>query len=193
MAAQNGMPAGQTWGMTRKFSDTALRERTGRGWDEWFQLLDSWGANRCDHAEIAQWLTREHRIDNWSAQSVTVGYEQARGMRVPGQQSNGVFAASASKVVAVPVERLFEAFTNESVRARWLPDTGIQVRTSTARRSLRADLADGTRVVAGFLAKGDARSQVALVHERLADSEAVGESKAYWQERLAVLKQFLES
>ena len=25
-------------------SDEAIRERTGRGWEEWFHLLDGWGA-----------------------------------------------------------------------------------------------------------------------------------------------------
>jgi hypothetical protein len=192
MAGQNNTAAEPASGMTRKLSDSALRERTGRGWNEWFGLLDAWGANRCGHAEIARWLIREHRIDNWSAQSVTVGYEQARGMRVPGQQSSGVFAASVSKVVGVPVDRLFQAFTDDSLRGRWLPDMKIHVSTSTARRSLRANLADGTRIVAGFLPKGEARAQVALVHERLPGSEAVTQAKAYWQERLTVLKELLE-
>jgi hypothetical protein len=178
--------------MTSKLPDSTLRARTGRGWDEWFTLLDSWGANKCGHAEIARWLINEHRIDRWSAQSVTVGYEQARGMRAPGQQSGGVFAASVSKVVEVPVDRLFQAFTDASLRSQWLPDLRIQVSTSTARRSLRASLADGTRIVAGFLPKGDTRAQVALVHERLPGTEAVTQAKAYWQERLTVLKEFLE-
>lgn len=178
--------------ITSRLPDSTLRARTGRGWEEWFTLLDAWGANRCGHAEIARWLVNEHRIDNWSAQSVTVGYEQARGMRAPGQQSSGVFAANVSKVIGVPVDRLFEAFTDDSLRGQWLPDLKIQVSTSTARRSLRADLADGTRIVAGFLPKGETRAQVALVHERLPGTEAVAQAKAYWQERLTVLKQLLE-
>ena len=52
--------------------------------------------------------------------------------------------------------------------------------------------ADGTRIVAGFLPRGDTRAQVALVHERLPDTEAVTQAKAYWQERLTVLKELLE-
>jgi hypothetical protein len=52
--------------MTQKVSDSALRERTGRGWQEWFALLDAWGATEHNHTEIARWLVTEHRVDNWS-------------------------------------------------------------------------------------------------------------------------------
>ena len=35
-------------------SDARIRERTGRGWEEWFDLLDSWGAEELGHTEIAR-------------------------------------------------------------------------------------------------------------------------------------------
>jgi len=64
-------------------SDDAIRERTGRGWDEWFALLDAWQAASRPHPDVARWLRDEHGVDGWSAQSVTVGYERARGLRTP--------------------------------------------------------------------------------------------------------------
>ena len=67
-------------------SDDAIRERTGRGWDEWFALLDAWEAASRPHPDVARWLRDEHGVDGWSAQSVTVGYERARGLRAPGQR-----------------------------------------------------------------------------------------------------------
>jgi len=33
-------------------SDETIRERTGRGWEEWFELLDEWGAADRPHREI---------------------------------------------------------------------------------------------------------------------------------------------
>ena len=33
-------------------SDKRIRERTGRGWEEWFDLLDSWGAGSMAHSEV---------------------------------------------------------------------------------------------------------------------------------------------
>ena len=37
-------------------SDEKIRERTGRGWEEWFDLLDAWGAPERTHREIARWV-----------------------------------------------------------------------------------------------------------------------------------------
>ena len=35
-------------------SEERIRERTGKGWEEWFELLDSWGAEKLGHTEIAR-------------------------------------------------------------------------------------------------------------------------------------------
>jgi hypothetical protein len=174
-------------------SDEAIERRTGKRWGEWFAILDSWGAAERPHKEIAAWLAEKHDVDGWSAQSVTVGYERARGLRVPGQRPGGEFSATASRTIAAPVERLFEAFTDETVREQWLPGAELRERTSTSPKSARFDWEDGsTRVVAGFSAKGDAKSQVALEHERLPDAEAAAEMKAFWRERLSALKERME-
>jgi len=87
-------------------SDQAIRGSTGRDWSEWFATLDAWEGHQRDHRDIAAWLGREHGVDSWWAQGITVAYEQARGKRAPGQRADGTFAASASKTVAVSVERL---------------------------------------------------------------------------------------
>ncbi|HEX2418243.1 MAG TPA: hypothetical protein VHJ83_09010 [Micromonosporaceae bacterium] len=113
-------------------------------------------------------------------------------LRQPNKQSHGGFATNITRIVAVPVERLFEAFVDESLRDRWLSDAKLRVHTAEPPNSLRADLEDGTRIVVGFTAKGEKRAQLALVHEKLPGSRAVAERRAYWQEQLAVLRQLLE-
>jgi FAD/FMN-containing dehydrogenase len=125
-------------------------------------------------------------VPGWWAQGVTVEYEKARGLRPAGGDRDGTYNASASKTVAVPVERLFEAFADIE---RWAPGTPLRERTSQPGRSARYDWGDGsTRVLVTFTAKGDAKSTVAVSHERLPDAEAAERIKAYWRERLAVLK-----
>ena len=47
-------------------------------------------------------------------------------MRAPGQLSDGTYSATGSKTVAVPIERLFEAFADDAVRALWLPDAKVR-------------------------------------------------------------------
>jgi hypothetical protein len=190
LIAAGERPESDGGGFEPPTSEAALREATGRGWEEWLALLDEWGAASRPHREIARWLREEHGVAGWWAQSITVGFERARGLRAPGQRPDG-FSATASKTVAVPVERLFEAFEEE--RGRWLPTAEMRLRTATAPRSARYDWEDGsTRVVVGFEALAAEKSRVALEHARLPDAETAAEMKAWWRERLAALKSLLE-
>jgi hypothetical protein len=173
-------------------SDEAIRDGTGRGWDEWFAILDAWGATEHSHPEIARWLVEEQGLAGWWAQSITVGYERARGMRAKHQTASG-FSISVNRTVAVSAERLSDAFTDAALRQRWLPGTELTERTSRRARSARFDWpGDGSVVVVGFTAKGADKTQVGLVHEKLPDSQAAERMKAFWRERLGVLKGLLE-
>ena len=181
-----------TDGPVLSMSEEAIRRRTGRGWEEWFDLLDEWGAADRTHTEIARWVAEEHAIKGWDAQAVTVSYERASGRRAVGEHSDG-FSITASKTVAVPVDRLYEAFVDESLRERWLPGGQLRVRTASKPKSARFDWGDGeTRVNVGFTAKGEAKSTVALEHERLPDAEEAERMKAFWRDRFAVLKERVE-
>ena len=125
-----------TEGPSLAMSDEAIRRRTGRGWEEWFGLLDEWGAVERPHREVARWVAEEHGIDGWGAQAVTVTYERARGLRAVGEGPDG-FTITASKTVEVPVGRLYDAVVDESLRKRWLPDGELRERTATKPRSAR--------------------------------------------------------
>jgi hypothetical protein len=175
-------------------SDEEIRRRTGRGWEEWFDLLDEWGAAERTHRETARWVAEQQGIDPlaWNAQAVVSSYERTRGLRAPGEHADG-FAITASKTVAVPVDRLYDAFVDESLRARWLRDGQLRERTATKPKSARFDWGDGaSRVHVTFAAKGDDRSTAALQHVRLADAQEAERMKAYWRERVASLKEELE-
>jgi hypothetical protein len=165
-------------------SDETIRQRTGRGWEEWFDLLDEWGAAELSHREIARRIAAELEIDPlaWNAQAITISFERSRGLRVVGQRSDG-FAVTAQKTVAVPVERLFDAFADDRLRER----------TATRPKSARFDWDGGdSRVHVTFVAKGEASSLVAVEHARLADAGEAERMKAYWRERLTALKAELE-
>jgi hypothetical protein len=174
-------------------SDEAVLGATGRSYEDWFRLLDEAGMAARRHGEIASALSDHHGVDSWWAQTVTVGYERARGLRPAHGGRDGLFSVSASKTVGVPVERLFEAFTEDDLRARWLPEGGLRERTSQPGRSARFDWGDGqTRVNVGFHPKGAARTQVAVAHERIADAETAEQTRQRWRERLNALKALLE-
>jgi hypothetical protein len=171
-------------------SDEAIRERTGRGWEQWFDALDDWGAADRPHREISRWLAGELGLEPlaWNVQAVAVGYERARGGRAVGEREDG-FAVSVSTTVAVPVERLYDAFADEDARRTWLRDATLGERTATRPKSTRYDWADGaSRVQVTFAAKGVDKSTVVLSHERLADAGEAERMKAYWRDRLDALK-----
>ena len=159
-------------------SDERIRERTGRGWEEWFDRIDEWG--ELTHREIAKRIAAELDIDPlaWNAQAITMSYERTRGGRQPGQRDDG-FAVTATKTLPVPVEQLFDAF---------LAQDELSERTSTRPKSARFDWAGGeSRVNATFTAKGEASSTVSVEHRRLADPDEAERMKAFWRERLAQL------
>ena len=171
-----------------------VRRATGRDRGEWFAVLDAWGAAGRPYREIAEWLTGEHGLSSWWAQKLIVEYEQSRGIRPPGVRRDGTFEVGASKTVGVPVERLFAAFADAELRARWLPDAAMRESASEPGRLIRFSWADGaTRVVVNFTPQGDAKSQVDLQHQRLPDATTAADRKAYWRERLTALKNLLEA
>jgi Domain of unknown function (DUF4287) len=174
-------------------SGEAVRRATGRDRESWFALLDAWGAVNRPHREIAAWLSGEHAMDGWWAQSLTVDYEQARGLRPPGGARDGTFEVSASRTVRVPVERLFAAWVEPELRERWLPGRELRERTSQPWRTARFDCDDGrTRVVVGFDAIGEDRSRASIAHQRLPDAVSAEEARAFWRERMDALKAMLE-
>jgi hypothetical protein len=105
LIAQGQRPDGAAAAFQPPVADERVLEATGRGSQAWFALLDGWGAAGRSHTEIARRLREDQGVDAWYAQSITVGYERARGLRAPGQRPDG-FAVGASRTVAVPVERL---------------------------------------------------------------------------------------
>jgi hypothetical protein len=175
-------------------SDEKIRERTGRGWEEWFELLDDAGGQEMSHRDLARWAAAEQDIVPlaWNAQAVAGSYERARGMREVGELADG-FAVTASRTVAVPAEKLYEAVTDPELRSVWLEDDHLRERKSTPAKSAHYDwLADGSRVHIHIDPKDDGRSVISLQHARLADAGARDRAKADWRERLAALKAALE-
>jgi hypothetical protein len=168
-------------------SDEAVQRGTGKTWDEWFALLDGWGAMQRAHPEIARHVADEHGVAGWWAQSVTVGYERARGMRGVHERPDG-YSVNASKTFPVPVERLFGAFVDEATRDGWLEPGTLRLRTAQSGRSARFDVvANGTRLEVNFTVKGPEKASAALQHVKLPTRDDVETWRAFWKDRLTTL------
>ena len=65
----------------RDMSDQAVRAKTGKGWKEWFKILDKWGMQEKGHTLTAKHLEQQYGLNSWWAQAVTIRYEWERGLR----------------------------------------------------------------------------------------------------------------
>ena len=174
-------------------ADEAMVRGTGRPWADWFELLDGWSATERRHPEIARWLREEHGVDGWWAQSITVGYERARGMRAKYQTASG-FVAAASRTVNAEADSVMAAFVDPARRRRWLPEVSMRRRPTRAPTSARFDWPDPPSIVVVFVdRKGERKTAVTVQHEKLPDAAAVERMKSWWRERLVALRSHLES
>jgi hypothetical protein len=174
-------------------TDEKLAEATGKDWGAWLSILDRWGARDRKHRETADYLIGEHGVPGWWAQTITIGYERARGLRLKHQQPDG-FTIYASKTFPVPVDVLFDAFVDDGIRSQWLTDGPMSVRTADPAKVARFDWDDGSsRILLTFEEKGPGKATAHVAHERLRDSEAAEAEKASWKARLAGLRSFLEA
>jgi uncharacterized protein YndB with AHSA1/START domain len=123
---------------------------------------------------------------------VTVTYERERGLRELYEKSDG-FSASVSRTIAVPLDDLFEAWSDAKRRKSWLQAAKLVIRKTTPRKSMRITWPDETNVEVGFSAKSEAKSVVAVQHSKLKDSDDVAAKKALWSAALTRLKEQLES
>jgi hypothetical protein len=177
-------------------SEERLREQTGRGWEEWFDLLDSWGAEALGHTEIARRVGELPGVPGWYAQAVTMSFERARGLRAVGQRTGREgFVAGVSKTIAASAEDVFAAFVDPSQRAGWLPDIVLSERTvAKPSRTARYDVADGpTRLMVTVDAKGPKKATLVVEESRLAGAEQREVRKDFWRQAVATLKTRFEA
>ena len=164
-------------------TDAVIQARTGRNWREWTEALDAQGAATMAHRDIAL-LVRGHGVGDWWTQTVAVGYERIKGLRVRGQRRDGTYEAAKSRTIGVSQATLYRAFADPKRRRSWLDVPGLTVRTSSKPKYVRFGMDDGTVIVVGFTARGRAKSSVAVQHQKLRSKEAATRMKQFWARKL---------
>lgn len=91
-------------------SDAEIRRRTGRGWEEWFALLDDWHADTPAHQQLARRVADELGSNRWCGRR-RPSPSATSGPGGPGGQGG------ASRIER---DRIFTRTTDSS--ARPLPD-----------------------------------------------------------------------
>lgn len=189
-------------GVLRKASGEALRlagigtdavaKATGKAWDQWLAILDKAGAVAMPHKAIASMLSEKYGVPPWWSQMVTVGYEQARGMRQAHQRSDG-FSASATRTMQATLDRLYGAWADPKLRELWMGKAPVTVRRSTDGKSMRITWAAGeSSVDVNFYPAGEGKSRVQVEQGKLPDAKVREEQKSFWGGALQRLKAMLE-
>jgi len=189
-------------------SEQAVSAATGRGWEEWFRLLDDWGARTKGHAATARHLAAEHGLSGWWSQEVTVMYERSRGLRVEGQAAGG-FQVGVRRTVELSPEASWSALTSARGLRIWLGEGAPehleqgadyaladgshgQVRVVRPGSHLRItwqppgwERASTIQVRVVSASKG--RAALSFHHEKLPDAEAREAMRARWKAALSAL------
>ena len=102
-------------------SSEAVARATGRDWDAWLEFLDALGASAKTHKEIVALVAGPGGLAHgWWQQSVAVGYEQARGLRVVGQTSGADFQIGVQRTLPVSPEAAWGLLADRAGRDAWL-------------------------------------------------------------------------
>ena len=61
--------------------DEVVVARTGKSSDEWYSMLDQWGAQHKGHTQTAKYLRGQCGLSPWWAQCIAIRHEWERGLR----------------------------------------------------------------------------------------------------------------
>jgi len=169
---------GRAWVSQPETSDEAVRAATGCGWDEWCATIDDHPVRERGHTAIAAHV-RDLGIDAWWAQSVTVGYERIRGLRLPYQNHDGTFTASRTKTITVDAATLRAVLLDDTERAVLFPAFETGLRSRPASKNVRLSIGASMVEIALAPAAGE-RTKVTVAHSRLATADEVTIWKQFW-------------
>ncbi|MFQ5552765.1 MAG: SRPBCC domain-containing protein [Thermoplasmata archaeon] len=196
-----------------RIGEGSVKAKTGRGWDEWFSLLDAWGAAEEGHAPTAKHLAEAYDLSGWWAQTITVEYERVRGLREVGQRGEE-FVVTVQRTIRASPEASYAALTEPDHLSRWFTqdaradlriggryenkdgDRGEFLRLDPPTRIKytweNPDHAPGTMVEVWIEHKDEAKSLIRLEHSRLKNREEFEDLKNGWSWALDSLRSYLE-
>lgn len=169
----------------QNISDERLAAATGKPRAEWHELLDAESAHEWPHTQIARWLVAAHGVDGWWAQGITVGYEQAKGMRLPGQLADGTFSASTSRSLKGSQLEVLDLVIAAYTEVSGLPPGSV--RREAKHPTARWKLDDGTSVLATISPGSGGKSRAVLTHLKLSSADQLEQVKGSLNEVLGTI------
>ncbi|MFQ5505005.1 MAG: SRPBCC domain-containing protein [Planctomycetota bacterium] len=197
-----------------ELTDEAIRARTGKAWEEWFQELDEFGGPARGRRAIGDYLYAECGVSSWWSSTIVVEYEAARGVLRRDGRPQG-YMICVSKTIGVSVSQAFQAFAHASEMDRWFSKGTRQDFSVGGRyengdgdngvfKKIRLDKAikltwenekqtPGSIVEVTFQSKGDRKCGVQVAHDRIARRDEADGLREGWGRALNALKSYLET
>jgi uncharacterized protein YndB with AHSA1/START domain len=194
-------------------SNESIRSATGKGWDEWFSLLDKRGGAAQGRRAIGDFLFKECKLDPWWCATLNVEYEAARNVVEKDGRPKG-YTICATKTIAASVEQAYAAWSSAKSLDQWFSkkndadvsdggrysnadgDQGLfkRVRKNKDLRFTWENPAHtaGTIVDVVFQDKGKGKTGVLVTHDRIQKREEADGLREGWGEALDRLKALLE-
>lgn len=179
-------PDDRGWVSQPEHTDEAIVTNTGRSWDQWRELIDTWPRHDAGHREVAAWLQREHDVDGWWAQAITVGWERITGRRLPSQMADGTFTANKSATITTDHDALRQMLLDAVGRADLFPGLETELRSRPTSKNIRIGLEQGVAEI-NLAPKGDGRATITVAHTKLTSPRDMKHWKAFWNDWLAAL------
>lgn len=198
----------------RRISDEAVRAKTGKSWEQWFRILDRWGAAAKAHAVTAKHLAERHGIGPWWSQMITARYEMERGLRDAPERPRG-YEISVSRVIAAPARRVFECWLKPADLSEWFTSGArVDARVGGRYRNRDGDQgeflairpgrrirftwenpghAPGTEVEVAIAARGRGKVTATLTHSRLGSRRDAEMMREAWSWALDSLRSYAET
>ena len=195
-------------------SSEAVAKATGRGWEEWLEFLDALDARELDHKGIVALLAGPGGLSNgWWQQSVAVGYEQARGLRVVGQTSGADFQIGVQRTLPISTEIAWELLAEGPGLDAWLGGTEAmafekgekyrtpggcwgEVRSAVAGQRIRltwnSPLLERESTLQVYIAQSGGKTSVRFHQERLSSLEERERMRDHWRGVLEMLEQLAQ-
>jgi len=192
---------GMTYDRLNNVTSEAVKKATGKTWDEWVDFLDSKGMAGKTHKEMALWLMEERLIESgWWAQSVTLGYEFAKGRRVVGKTLDSGFQIGVQRMIPAPKEKIWSFLQSPMGKRLWTEDAMVEMRSLVEGEKMRMRWQpDGrstptTLQISLYCPRNTTeKTQVRIHHEKLGSSNEREKMRGKWKKVLDELTKMVTS
>jgi len=184
--ADRSAPGVRVWVSPPEQPDESVLEHTGKRWNEWCDVIDSWPEVDDGHAAVAARVIAEFDVTGWWGQGITVGWERITGRRLVNQMSDGTFTAGVTRTVTLDATELRNMLYDDADRSDLFGGMASEMRSRRGVNVMRIRLDVGT-VGISIDEKPGGRATVGVAHEKLTDPADVAQWKPFWADWLAAL------